>query len=145
MRILLQRVDETYIRIEGEIRATSGKGLLLFIGIKNGDSESEASYLAEKVLNLRIFEDENGKMNLSVLDIKGGIAAVSQFTLYADTTKGRRPGFADSADPAEAVLLYNFFVSKLKESGLSISEGEFGAHMEIGLINNGPATFILEK
>jgi D-aminoacyl-tRNA deacylase len=145
MRILLQRVDSTEIRIEDKVHASSGKGLLLLVGVKNGDDEQTALYLADKVINLRIFEDGNGKMNLSVSDIKGDIAVVSQFTLYADTSCGRRPGFSDSAKPEKALRLYNFFVDKLKESGLNVSGGVFGEHMVIRLENNGPATFIIEK
>lgn len=145
MKILVQRVDEVFIKIDGVIHASSGKGLLLFIGIKHDDTEEIIPYFVDKIINLRIFEDTTGKMNLSVKDINGEIAAVSQFTLYADTGKGRRPGFSDSAPPDKAVALYNLFVSQLRNSGLRISEGVFGAHMEIGLINNGPATFIIEK
>lgn len=145
MKILVQRVDEVFIKIDGKIHSASGKGLLLFIGFKNGDSESLFPYFIDKIINLRIFEDSEGKMNLSVKEINGDIAAVSQFTLYADTKKGRRPGFSESASPETAEPLYNSFVNGLKYSGLKVSEGVFGAHMEIGLINNGPATFIIEK
>ena len=145
MKVLVQRVDEVFIKIDGKIHAASGKGLLLFIGFKNGDNESLFPYFIDKIINLRIFEDSEGKMNLSVKDIKGEIAAVSQFTLYADTKKGRRPGFSESAPPEIAMPLYSSFVGQLKDSGLKISEGVFGAHMEIGLINNGPATFMIEK
>jgi len=145
MKVLVQRVDEVFIKIDGKIHAASGKGLLIFIGFKNGDSESLFPYFIDKIINLRIFEDGEGKMNLSVKDINGDIAAVSQFTLYADTKKGRRPGFSESAPPEKAFALYNSFVSQLKQTGLKVSEGVFGAHMEIGLINNGPATFMIEK
>lgn len=145
MRILVQRVDSAEIRIEDKVHASSGKGLLLLVGVKNGDDEQAAMYLADKVINLRIFEDGNGKMNLSVSDIKGDIAVVSQFTLYADTSCGRRPSFSDSAKPEKALRLYNFFVDKLKASGLNICEGVFGEHMVVRLENNGPATFIIEK
>ncbi len=145
MKILVQRVDEVSIKIEGRNHSSSAKGLLLFIGVSVDDDESVTSYFADKVTNLRIFEDKDGKMNLSVKDIKGDIAAVSQFTLYADTAKGRRPGFSSSAPPEKAVRIYNKLVMELKETGLKVSEGVFGAHMEISLINNGPATFIIEK
>jgi len=145
MKVLVQRVDEVYIKIEGKIHASSGKGLLLFIGIKHSDDESIVPYFIDKILNLRIFEDSDGKMNLSVKDIGGDIAAVSQFTLYADTSRGRRPGFTESALPEKAELIYNLFVKELSECGLKVIEGKFGAHMEIGLINNGPATFMIEK
>ncbi|MBU4486530.1 MAG: D-tyrosyl-tRNA(Tyr) deacylase, partial [Candidatus Delongbacteria bacterium] len=116
-----------------------------FIGINTTDDESIIPYFIDKIVNLRIFEDSGGKMNLSVKDINGEIAAVPQFTLYADTKKGRRPGFTESSPPEKAMPLYNFFIKNLKETGLKIVEGVFGSHMEIGLINNGPATFIIEK
>lgn len=145
MRVLIQRADEVFIRINNEIHCTSGRGLLLFIGISTDDLENVIPYLADKIINLRIFEDSEGKMNLSVKDINGEITAVSQFTLYADTSRGRRPGFSESALPEKAKKLYGSLVAELKKSGLEIKEGVFGAHMEIGLINNGPATFLLEK
>jgi len=145
MRVLVQRVDEAFIRIDGKIHAASGKGLLLFVGFKNGDTEDMIPYFTDKIINLRIFEDAEGKMNMSVKDINGEISVVSQFTLYADTNRGRRPGFSDSASPDVAVPLYDSFVKYLKNTGLKIEEGVFGAHMEIGLINNGPATFLIEK
>ncbi|MFO7811046.1 MAG: D-aminoacyl-tRNA deacylase [Candidatus Delongbacteria bacterium] len=145
MRILLQRVAGTSIRIDGITHSTSGRGLLLFVGISVSDDENVIPYCADKVLNLRIFEDVHGKMNLSVNDIEGDIAVVSQFTLYADTKKGRRPGFSDSAEPQMAKTLFNSFVSELQKSGLRISEGRFGSHMEVNLTNDGPATFMIEK
>lgn len=145
MRILIQRADEVFIKINNKIHCTSGKGLLLFIGVGSDDSESLIPYLTDKLINLRIFEDSEGKMNLSVKDINGEITAVSQFTLYADTTRGRRPGFSASAAPDKAKTLYKSLVTELKKSELVVHEGVFGEHMEIGLVNNGPATFILEK
>lgn len=144
MKILLQRVNGVKVEAEGRIVSESGKGLLLLVGIGKLDDGSEIPYFADKVINLRIFEDGNGKMNLSVKDISGEICAVSQFTLYADTKKGRRPGFSLSAPPAKAFELYSRFVGELKKSNLKVSEGIFGAHMDITLINSGPATFMLE-
>ncbi|HQO09955.1 MAG TPA: D-aminoacyl-tRNA deacylase [Clostridiales bacterium] len=145
MKILIQRTDEVKIVIGGKLHSCSGKGLLLFIGIRTGDSAEMIPYFIEKIINLRIFEDSAGKMNMSVKDIGGEIAAVSQFTLYADTSRGRRPGFSESAPPEMSEPLYNEFIVQLKKTGLKIAEGVFGAHMEISLINNGPATFILER
>jgi D-aminoacyl-tRNA deacylase len=145
MKIVIQRTDEVKIVISGKLHSSSKKGLLLMIGIRNGDSEEMIPYFIEKIINLRIFEDSAGKMNLSVKDIGGEIAAVSQFTLYADTSRGRRPGFSEAAPPEMSEPLYNAFIAQLKKTGLKIAEGVFGAHMEISLINNGPATFILER
>jgi len=144
MKILLQRTDTVSIMADGSPVSSSGRGLLLLIGIGADDDESSIPYFIDKVTNLRIFEDAEGKMNLSVKDIGGDIAAVSQFTLYADTKKGRRPGFSLAAPPAKALKIYNKFVHELKGTGLNISEGVFGAHMEITLVNNGPATFMIE-
>ena len=145
MRVLIQRTDEVFVRINNQIHCTSGRGLLLFIGVSSEDSENLIPYFADKIINLRIFEDSDGKMNLSVKDINGEITAVSQFTLYADTSRGRRPGFSMSAPPEKARSLYESLVAELKRSGLKVQEGVFGSHMEIGLVNNGPATFIIEK
>lgn len=144
MKILLQRTDSVNIMVAGSQVSSSGKGLLLLIGIGAEDDESTIPYFIDKVTNLRIFEDAEGKMNLSVKDIGGDIAAVSQFTLYADTRKGRRPGFSLAAPPEKAIAVYNAFIKELKKTGLNISEGVFGAHMEICLVNNGPATFMIE-
>lgn len=145
MRVLIQRTDEVFIKINGHIHCNSGKGLLLFIGVGSDDSENLIPYFVDKITNLRIFEDTEGRMNLSVKDINGEITAVSQFTLYADTTRGRRPGFSASATPEKARSLYGSLVSELKKTGLTVQEGIFGEHMEIGLVNNGPATFMIEK
>lgn len=145
MRVLIQRADEVFIRINNEIHCTSGRGLLLFIGVGSDDSESLIPYFADKIINLRIFEDSDGKMNLSIKDINGEITAVSQFTLYADTSRGRRPGFSLSATPEKAKALYCSLLKELKKTGLEVKEGVFGAHMKIGLINDGPATFLIEK
>jgi len=144
MKILLQRTDSVNIMADGSPVSSSGKGLLLFIGIGADDDESSIPYFIDKITNLRIFEDAEGKMNLSVKDIGGDIAAVSQFTLYADTRKGRRPGFSLAAPPEKAKVIYNAFVKELKKTGLNISEGVFGAHMEISMVNNGPATFMID-
>lgn len=144
MKILLQRTDRVNITADGSPVSSSGRGLLLLIGIGADDDESRIPYFIDKVTNLRIFEDAEGKMNLSVQDIGGDIAAVSQFTLYADTRKGRRPGFSLAAPPEKARRIYDKFVLELKKTGLKVSEGVFGAHMEISLVNNGPATFMIE-
>jgi D-tyrosyl-tRNA(Tyr) deacylase len=145
MKILVQRVDEAVIKIEGNIHSATGRGLLLFIGVGAHDDESVIPYFIDKITNLRIFGDSEGKMNLSVKDISGEITAVSQFTLYADTRKGRRPGFSGSAAPEQAQNIYNIFINELKKTGLKTAGGVFGAHMDISLINSGPATFIIEK
>ena len=145
MRVLIQRVDEVFIRINNKIHCTSGKGLLLFIGVGSDDSESVIPYFVDKITNLRMFGDIDGKMNLSLKDINGVITAVSQFTLYADTSRGRRPGFSASAHPEKAKALYGLLVKELKKTGIEVKEGVFGENMEIGLINNGPATFLIEK
>jgi len=145
MKLIVQRVKEVYIKTEGKIHDNCGRGLLVLVGISKNDDGTEISFLADKLVNLRIFEDEHGKMNLSVKDIKGDIAAVSQFTVYGDTKKGRRPGFSLSDVPEKAKPLYDKFIEELKYTGLKVIEGVFGSHMHIGLINDGPATFIIEK
>ena len=145
MRILLQRVKQSEVRVDGKITGKIGKGLLLLVGITHTDTEKEADYLAEKCANLRIFEDENGKMNLSVKDVKGEILAVSQFTLYGDARKGRRPSFTSAARPENANKLYEYFVEKLNQLGFKRQTGIFQEHMDVELINDGPITMMLER
>ncbi|KUK83525.1 MAG: D-tyrosyl-tRNA(Tyr) deacylase [Pelotomaculum thermopropionicum] len=122
-----------------------GRGLVVFLGVGRGDTLNDAGYLAGKVANLRIFEDERGKMNLSVLDIEGAVLAVSQFTLYGDCRKGRRPGFSEALPPEEARGLYDHFVEKLKGSGIRVATGCFREHMQVKIINDGPVTFLLDS
>ena len=145
MRTVLQRVRHGRVWVEDRLVAEIGRGLVIFIGIGNDDTEREADWLASKCASLRVFEDDEGKTNLSALDIQGEILVVSQFTLYADTRKGRRPSFIDAADPSLAEPLVNYFAQKLKESGLHVVSGEFGAHMVVDIENDGPVTIILER
>lgn len=146
MRILLQRVNYASVKVDGEIKGEITKGVLLFVGITHNDTEKDAAYLAEKIANLRIFEDEDGKMNRSVLDIGGGALVISQFTLYGDCRKGRRPGFADAAEPGFADQLYQKFTELLKQQGVTkVANGVFGADMKVKLENDGPVTFIVES
>lgn len=145
MRVLLQRVTEATVRIDGEIVGQCGRGFLLLIGVKCGDTERDLEYLVGKCLGLRVFEDSEGKMNLGLTDIGGEILAVSQFTLYADTRHGRRPGFTQAAPPSESEPLYEKFVARLRESGLKVETGRFGADMKITLVNDGPVTIMLDS
>lgn len=144
MRIVLQRVRQAQVQVDEAVVGRIGPGLLLLVGVGKGDDASAVEFLTNKVLNLRIFEDDQGKMNRSMLEVGGGILAVSQFTLYGDTRKGRRPGFDAAALPEQAQPLFDQFVEKLKQSGLTVETGRFGARMEVSLINDGPVTFILE-
>ena len=145
MRIIAQRVSSSKVIVETSIISELGYGLLLYIGFCQTDTKVEVDFLANKILNFRIFEDDNRKMNLSVKDINGAINVISQFTLYADTTKGRRPGFSEAMKPDKAEELYQYFIKLVKYSGLIIAEGSFGNFMKIESTNEGPATFILEK
>jgi D-aminoacyl-tRNA deacylase len=145
MRIILQRVSAGRVTVEGRSVAEIGGGLVLLVGAGHGDGEEQARYLAEKVAKLRIFEDEQGKMNRSILDIGGEALVVSQFTLYADTRKGRRPAFTDAASPEVAAPLVARFAALLRAQGLPVKEGEFGAHMLVEITNDGPVTIILER
>ena len=145
MRILIQRVKRASVIINGKEKRGINQGMCIFIGMTHGDNESKADWLAEKISGLRIFEDENGKTNLSAHDIDGEVLLVSQFTLYASCAKGRRPSFTDAAKPEEAERLYDYFVSKVKSMDFrKVETGEFGADMEVEIINDGPLTFIID-
>lgn len=145
MKALIQRVKSASVTIDGEMYSKIGKGLLVFLGVEKDDTVENGEKLSQKVLNLRIFEDENDKMNLSVNDVKGEILVVSQFTLCGDCKKGTRPSFDKAAHPDIAVKLYEDFVEKIRASGLKTETGKFRAMMDIELINDGPVTFMVEK
>jgi D-tyrosyl-tRNA(Tyr) deacylase len=145
MRALLQRVSRASVRVEGQTISSIGKGLLILLGVGHGDGEEQAKFLAEKIANLRVFEDEQGKTNLSILDVQGEAIVVSQFTLYADTRKGRRPSFIDAALPDIAEPLVSRFVELLRGHGVPTQTGKFGAHMQVEIHNDGPVTIWLEK
>lgn len=144
MRIVLQRVKEARVIVDGETVGRIGKGLLVFLAIAKGDTSCEADRLADKVLELRVFEDSGGKMNLSARDANAGFLVVPQFTLYGDCRKGRRPSFDAAADPQQGEKLYEHFVARLKNSKLTVASGRFGAMMDVALVNDGPVTFILD-
>ena len=145
MRLLIQRVSQAGVTVEGQIISKIGNGLLILLGIGHSDGEQQAAFLAEKTANLRIFEDEQGKTNFSVLEVKGEVIVVSQFTLYADTRKGRRPSFIDAALPEIASPLVDHFVKLLNSHGVPTQTGQFGAHMQVEIHNDGPVTIWLEK
>lgn len=145
MRALLQRVSKASVSVEGQTISSIGKGLLILFGVGHGDGEEQAKFLAEKIANLRVFEDEQGKTNLSILDVQGEAIVVSQFTLYADTRKGRRPSFIDAALPDVAEPLVNRFVELLRGHGIPTQTGKFGHHMHVEIHNDGPVTIWLEK
>lgn len=145
MRLLVQRVTICEVWIEEKLHSSTGDGLLILYGTKKGDKEESCGILANKIVNLRIFEDSAGKMNLSALDVKAQIMIVSQFTLYADTKKGRRPAFTEAMEPEQAEKMYSKFVNLVSASGLKTSTGIFGAKMEIKLTNHGPVTILLEN
>lgn len=145
MRALIQRVSEASVTIAGEVVGQIGPGLLIFLGVRLGDTLAEAEFLADKCLNLRVFEDAAGKMNLSLLDGEGEMLVVSQFTLYGDTRRGRRPSFVDAAPPEISEPLYEHFVERLACGGLPVATGRFGANMAVRLVNDGPVTIMLEK
>ena len=145
MRVLLQRVSKASVTVEGQTISSIGKGLLILLGVGHGDGEEQARFLAEKIANLRVFEDEQGKTNLSILDVNGEAIVVSQFTLYADTRKGRRPSFIDAALPAVAEPLVSRFAELLVAHGVPTQTGKFGAHMVVEIHNDGPVTIWLER
>ncbi|QIZ10036.1 D-tyrosyl-tRNA(Tyr) deacylase [Priestia megaterium] len=145
MRVVVQRSKGASVTVGGEVTGQITKGLVLLVGITHADKEEDAIYLADKIVNLRIFEDADEKMNLSLLDVGGEILSVSQFTLYGDCRKGRRPNFMDAARPDQAVQLYKLLNSLLREKGIRVETGIFGAMMDVELINDGPVTLILES
>jgi D-tyrosyl-tRNA(Tyr) deacylase len=146
MRAVIQRVNRASVEVDGRTVGRIGTGLLVLLGVAKGDTEQDVAYLAEKIPALRIFSDEAGKMNRSLAELRGGLLAVSQFTLLGDTRKGRRPGFDQAADPETARRLFTHFVDLLrKTTDLAVETGEFGAHMRVELVNDGPVTFILES
>ena len=145
MRIIVQRSKEASVTVEEKIIGKIEYGFVLLVGVTHEDREEEAAYLADKIVHLRIFEDENGKMNRSLLDVGGSILSVSQFTLYGDCRKGRRPNFMAAAKPEYALSIYQHFNEQLKQKGVHVETGEFGAMMNVSLNNDGPVTLILES
>jgi D-tyrosyl-tRNA(Tyr) deacylase len=145
VKALLQRVTEASVSVAGEVVGRIGGGLVVFVGIANGDTEKDARYLAQKIVNLRIFSDREEKFNLSALDIQGELLLVSQFTLLADTRKGRRPSFTDAAPPAEAEKLFQQFVEQARATGLKVETGRFQQYMQVEIHNDGPVTIMLDS
>ena len=145
MRIVIQRVSRAEVFVEGKSVGKIGKGALLFLGVRKGDTEEDAEYLAQKVTQLRMFEDKDGKMNISSFESGAEMLVISQFTLYGDCRKGRRPSFDDAADPVRGEELYAYFVASLRGQSKKVETGRFGAMMDVHLVNDGPVTFILES
>lgn len=144
MRFLVQRVSKAKVVVDNKIVGKIEKGFMTLIGIKQGDTKKEADKLIKKMLKLRIFEDENGKMNLNIKQVDGKILAISQFTLYADTKKGNRPSFINAAKPEEAEELYEYIINELSKE-INVEKGVFGAHMDVDFVNDGPVTILLEE
>ncbi len=145
MKALLQRVPGASVSVAGEVVGRIGRGLVVFVGVANGDTKREAQYLAQKTVSLRIFSDEAGRFNLSALDIKGELLVVSQFTLLADTRKGRRPSFVGAAPPAQAEALFEQFVEEARATGLKVETGRFQQYMQVEIHNDGPVTILLDS
>jgi D-aminoacyl-tRNA deacylase len=145
MRIVIQRVKQARVEVEGRVTGAIGTGLLVLLGIAKTDSEKEADYLVDKLIGMRIFPDEDGKMNRNIREAGGGLLVVSQFTLYGDCRKGRRPSFDLAAGPREAARLYEYFVGRARRSGLPVETGVFQAMMQVHLVNDGPVTIICES
>ncbi|WP_456408977.1 D-aminoacyl-tRNA deacylase [Caldithrix abyssi] len=145
MKVVVQRVKQASVKVDGKTVGQIGKGLLLLIGVDQKDDEEDIAFVADKCVNLRIFEDEQGKMNRSLLEVGGEILAISQFTLLGDTRKGRRPSFINAADPQKGNAFYQKFIERLREHGVKVETGIFGAMMDVELLNYGPVTLIVES
>jgi len=145
VKALLQRVSAASVSVAGEVVGRIGRGMVVLVGVAHGDSEKDARYLAQRTVNLRIFSDQAGKFNLSALDIGGELLVVSQFTLLADTRKGRRPSFIDAAPPAQAEELFELFVDEVRATGLKVETGRFQQHMQLEIHNDGPVTIMLDS
>lgn len=145
MRAVIQRVSYSSVEVDGNIVGQINKGFNVLLGISKEDTEEDIKYITDKIVNLRVFEDENDKMNLSILDIKGEILLISQFTLYGDARKGRRPNFMNALSGDEAIVLYEKVIERLKDTGLKIETGVFGAHMNVDIKNDGPVTILLDS
>lgn len=145
MKVIIQRTIRAEVKVENKVVGKINKGLLLLVGFTQGDDERNIDYMVDKIINLRIFDDENGIMNKSLIDVDGSILSVSQFTIYADASKGRRPSYIKALNGNEAVKLYDLFNKKLREKNIKVETGLFGADMKVDFINDGPVTIILEK
>ena len=145
MKALLQRVTQASVGIDNQEVGRIGQGLVVFLGVAGGDAEKDAQYLVQKIVNLRIFSDEEGKFNLSALDVEGALLLVSEFTLLADTRKGRRPNFVEAAPPERAEELFDYFVEQSRATGLKVATGRFQAYMQVELQNDGPVTILLDS
>lgn len=145
MKLVIQRVKRASVKVEENVVGKIDKGFLVLIGIKAGDTKEQANYLVKKLCNLRVFSDENDKMNLALKDVNGKLLIVSQFTLYANCNDGNRPSFIDAARPEEAIPLYEYFCEECQKNGIEVQKGIFGADMKVELLNDGPVTIIIEK
>ena len=145
MKAVIQRVSSASVKVNNEIAGQISKGFVVLLGITHSDTEDEAKFVAGKVVNLRVFEDNEGKINLSLKDVKGEVLIISQFTLYGDAKKGNRPSFTEAARPEAAIPLYEYFIKEVKKSGIPVATGIFGAKMEVEIHNSGPVTIIVEK
>ena len=145
MRVVVQRVSRASVTIEGTVRGTIGRGFCLLVGLTHTDTEAELTWMADKIVGLRVFTDHEGKMNLALPDVQGSVLVISQFTLYGDAAKGRRPSFIDAARPEVAIPLYERFIALLRERGIEVQTGEFGADMQVEIHNDGPVTILLDR
>lgn len=145
MRAVIQRVSEASVKIDGEIRGQIGRGFMILLGVAKDDGKEDLDYLVRKIAGMRIFEDENGKMNLSIGDVEGELLIISQFTLFADTKKGNRPGFSNAGLPEPSKAMYLEFIKRFRDLGFTVGEGEFGADMKVSLINDGPVTIMMDS